>query len=595
MNLLSRSSVFLKAIFLVSIFIILVIGGFTYKHISNLTDSTKLVVATYKVNAELEQVISYLKDAENGHRNYILTRDTTYLEPYLTAREKVNESFAELKQIANHSEVQKENLKTLRKYIDALFKNFTQTDAFVVNELTLTEEFKSNFFEEKVIMDSIRKKIDEMVALENKQLEDRQKQFQSNLKFTPLFFYFVLLVTLVLIIISYNKINIDFKNTKRINDQLLVFKEATIQLEETGKHGNWVWHIDKNEFTYSDNLYKVLGENPGAFEPTFNNLLKFVHPDDKEKLINEMKEMMQVKDLPFIYFRIIQKDGTIKHLKKYGKLLSNKYGEKRIIGNITDISDEIESFIELEERNLELEKNNAELSEFNYVASHDLQEPLRKIQTFISRLEEKEAKNFSASGVQYLERINAAATRMRLLIDDLLQFSRTNRPDKEFILTDLNSLLENAKQDVAETILDKKAIITSDLLPKLSVIPFQVHQLFLNLLSNSLKYSKSDIAPIINIKYSKVNSKDETNLVKVPKSNFHKITFSDNGIGFDQKYADQIFELFNRLHNKDEYSGTGVGLSICKKIVDNHNGIIVANGELEVGATFTIYLPVQVV
>ncbi|WP_445737445.1 CHASE3 domain-containing protein [Mariniflexile sp.] len=587
----SKSALFLRIVFLVSVFLILVIGGFTYKHISNLTDSTKLVVSTYKVNVELEQVISYLKDAENGHRNYILTKDASHLEPYLSAREKVNESFAELKEIASHSEAQEKNLKTLSKYIDALFNNFTQTNAFIENELTLTEEFKSNFFAEKVIMDSIRQKVDEMVALENKLLEEHNKQYQSNLQFTPLFLYLLLLFTLVLIIISYNRISNDFKNIKLFNNQLSIFKEATIQLETIGKHGNWVWHVNTNTFTFSDNFYRVLGEKPAVFKPTLKDFIEFVHPDDKEKFNKDVEYMMVNEDLPFIYYRIVQKNGTIKHIKSYGKLLIGEDGEKRIIGNITDISDEIKNYLELEDRNRELEKNNAELSEFNYVASHDLQEPLRKIQTFISRLEDKESKNFSSTGIQYLQRITSAATRMRLLIDDLLQFSRTNKPDKEFVTTNLNEILENAKQDVAETISEKIALISNDALPTLQAIPFQIQQLFLNLLSNSLKYSKKDTVPVIKIAYTKVNSEDEAHLIKVPKNNYHKITVSDNGIGFEQKYADRIFELFNRLHNKHEYSGTGVGLSICKKIVDNHQGFIFAESQLQLGATFTIYLP----
>ena len=587
----SKSALLLRIIFIISVFLILVIGGFTYKHISNLTQSTKQVVSTYKVNMELEKVISYLKDAENGHRNYILTKDTTYLEPYLKARERVNESFAQLKEIANHGAEQKENLKILSKYIDALFTNFSKTSIFIYGNQTFSEAFKTNFFEERIIMDSIRHKVNDMISLEEKLLKQRQEQYQSNLKFTPLFLYLVLLVTLVLIIISYNKITNDFKKIKLINNQLLIFKEAAIQLETVGKHGNWVWHVANNTFTFSDNLYRVLGEQPGAFKPTLDAFMEFVHPDDREKLSKDVENMMKDEDLPFIYYRIIKKDGTVKHIKGYGKLLVNEDGEKRIVGNITDISDEIERYLELEERNLELERNNKELSEFNYVASHDLQEPLRKIQTFISRLEDKEADKFSSSGKQYLERIHVAATRMRLLIDDLLQFSRTNKPDKEFVKTNLNELLENAKQDVAETISEKQAIITNAELPSVSVIPFQMQQLFLNLLSNSLKYSKKDVSPVITIDYALVNSKNEALLTKTIKANYHKIRFTDNGIGFDQQYASQIFELFNRLHNKQEYSGTGVGLSICKKIAENHNGFIFAEGKLDVGAVFTLYLP----
>ena len=218
---------------------------------------------------------------------------------------------------------------------------------------------------------------------------------------------------------------------------------------------------------------------------------------------------------------------------------------------------------------------------------------MRKIQTFISRLEEKEAEKFSDAGHHYLERIKSASSRMRLLIDDLLQFSRTNKPDKEFVSADLNELFENAKQDVAEIISEKKAKIICDTLPKTKVIVYQIQQLFLNLLSNSLKYSKNGKTPIIKINYEKVSTIDEPQLLKASKSNYHKISFSDNGIGFDQKYAEKLFDLFNRLHNKQEYSGTGIGLAICKKIIENHKGFIFAKGEINVGSIFTIYLPVN--
>ena len=587
----SSSALFLKSIFLISVFLILVIGGLTYRQIYNLSNSTKLVVGTYKVNMELEQILSYLKDAENGHRNYILTKDTTYLEPYLSAREKINTSFAELKAFSNNNAEQKKNLKTLNKYIDALFDNFTETNAFVATKQTTTEAFKTIVFEEKVIMDTIKKINHEMIALENQHLELRKKENLSYLKFTPLFLYLLLVLILVLLIATYSKITNDLKKIKLINNELRIFKEATVQLETIGKHGNWVWHVGSNTYTFSDNLYRILGEEPGSFVPSHENFMNHVHPDDRAKVAQDNQHMIENEDLPFIYYRILQKDGTIKHIKAYGKLLVGIDGDKRIIGNITDITDEVKSFVKLEDRNSELERNNKELSEFNYVASHDLQEPLRKIQTFISRLEDRESSNLSTTGITYLERINVAATRMRLLIDDLLQFSRTNKPDKEFVVTNLNTLLENVKQDLAETILDKKAIITSDELPTMSVIPFQIQQLFLNLISNSLKYSKKDIKPLIQIAYSKAQSNTDVNLSIAIQKNYHKITITDNGIGFDQQYSSQIFELFSRLHSKQDYSGTGVGLSICKKITDNHDGYIMASGIPNIGATFIIYLP----
>ena len=588
-----KSELFLRIIFLVSLFVILLIGGFTYKHISNLTNSTKIVVGTYKVNVELEHLMSFLRTAESGQRNYIVTNDRLFLKPYLDAKEKINSSFIQIKSLTKINAKQQENLSILNKLIDNLFTNFFKTNKLVEKDETDTETFKNLIFEEKIIMDTIRQQVNRMINLENELLNIRQKDYQSDLQFTPLFFYLTLLVTLLLIIVIYYKITKDFKNIKAKNDQLLIFKESTNQSEIIGKHGNWVWHIESNRFTFSDNHYRLLGEEPQSFEATLNHFLKFVHPEDVDKLTTDLKKMTDVEELPFIYYRIIQKNGAIKYVKAYGKAFYSADGNKRLLGTTSDITDEIESVLALEERNLELVRNNKELSAFNYAASHDLQEPLRKIQTFISRLEDKEAINFSDLGHQYLERIKSASTRMRLLIDDLLQFSRTNKPEKEFVIADLNELFENAKQDVVELILDKKAQIKSDTLPKIPVIVFQMQQLFLNLLTNSLKYSKKETTPIIKIGYSKVKANNEPDLLKASKSNYHKITFSDNGIGFDQKYAQTIFDLFNRLHNKQDYSGTGIGLSICKKIIENHKGYIFAKGEINVGSVFTIYLPVS--
>jgi signal transduction histidine kinase/CHASE3 domain sensor protein len=591
-----NSSLILRIIFLLGLFAILVIGGFTYKHMSDLKNSTEVVVKTYKINVELEQIISYLRDAESGYRNYLMTKDTFYLEPYINTYEKVNNSYLILEELVKPNFEQQENLKVLKRLTDSLFSNFYQAKVFVENNKINSEAFKTHDFKQKVILDSILRQSSVMFTLEDILLKNRQKEYQSDLKFTPLFFYLVLVVTLLLITMAYYKINEDLTNIKLKNDQLLIFKESTNQSEIIGKHGNWVWHIDSDKYIYSDNLYRLLGEEPLSFEASFESFLKFVHPDDVDKFTKELTKMIDAEELPFINYRIIQKNGLIKYLKAYAKSFYSIDGQKRLLGITSDVTDETESFLTLEERNLELERNNKELSAFNYAASHDLQEPLRKIQTFISRLEEKEGDKFSESGYQYLERIKLSAARMRLLIDDLLQFSRTNKPDKEFVSADLNKLFENAKQDLAEIILEKKAKITCDTLPKATVIVFQMQQLFLNLLSNALKYSKKESASIIKINYSKVKSNDDpylSNLSKTSKIYYHKIAFVDNGIGFDHKHSEKIFDLFSRLHNKQDYSGTGVGLSICKKIIENHKGFIFAKGEINVGSVFTVYFPVN--
>ena len=245
--------------------------------------------------------------------------------------------------------------------------------------------------------------------------------------------------------------------------------------------------------------------------------------------------------------------------------------------------------LRLREKNRQLEKMNEELAAFAHVSSHDLQEPLRKIQTFSTRLVEIE--NFSDAGKDYLDRIQKAAKRMRSLIEDLLEYSRANTSERKLALTDLNQIVIEAKADLREAIEAKNADIMVSKLPTLNVIPFQFQQLIVNILGNALKFAKPDVAPAIHIRADIVKGEEIKNPLVVSENYYHHISVTDNGIGFDQAYAIKIFEIFQRLHNRNEFDGTGVGLAICKKIVENHHGFISAEARVNKGATFHIYIP----
>jgi PAS domain S-box-containing protein len=252
------------------------------------------------------------------------------------------------------------------------------------------------------------------------------------------------------------------------------------------------------------------------------------------------------------------------------------------------------SALTLAEKNKALEAMNQELASFAYVSSHDLQEPLRKIQTFASRIAETEYETLSPKGKDYFIRMQNAALRMQTLIEDLLSYSRTNTAEQKFESTDMNKLLEDVKNDLKESIEEKHAVIKSSRLPKLNVITFQFRQLLTNILSNALKFSKESEPPRINISAEIVKGANVPQAVgtRLEEKDFHHIAIQDNGIGFEPEHKFKIFEVFQRLHGRSEYSGTGIGLAICKKIIENHGGFISADSELDQGATFHLYIPV---
>ena len=590
---LSNNISFLRTMLYLSAFVILVVGALTYRSITEVTKSSEMVTHTYKVHVELEQILSNLKDAETGQRGFIITRDSLFLDSYISGRSKINNSFAELKVLTRNDTLLNSNLIALNGLINKRLIAFQTSYSSLPKDDIDDPTFISNFRTGKSLMDSISTKIKSIVTLQNNILQTRKNEYESDLMATPLLLFSLLLCSLILMYVAYNSIYKNIKKLKATNEALEIFKESTNQSEIVSKHGSWTWNVKNNVFTFSDNLYRLIGEQPQSFRPTIENFLNYVHPEDAEQLSEQVEQMKEDVELPYIYYRVVHKNGNIKHLKAYGKSLINEDNDTVLLGTTADITDEIMSFRALEQRNMELERNNKELSSFNYVASHDLQEPLRKIQTFLSRLEDEEAENLSSKGTKYIDRIQNAATRMRLLIDDLLQFSRSNKADKVIEESNINLLLEAAKQDLAEVISAENAEITSDTFPTIKVIPFQIQQLFVNLLGNAIKYKAEGRTPKIVITHKVVDAEDEENIVKPKKTFYHKITFTDNGIGFEEQYAEQIFTLFSRLHNKDEYSGTGIGLSICKKIVENHSGYITASGQPGKGAVFTVYLPID--
>ncbi len=276
--------------------------------------------------------------------------------------------------------------------------------------------------------------------------------------------------------------------------------------------------------------------------------------------------------------------------RKNHELLLKEEELKKLNTDIVAANKELEKqYQEIEKQSDELRNANKELESFTYISSHDLQEPLRKIQTYISIIKEKE--ELSEKGRYNFERVWGAAERMRQLIHSLLVFSHTKASDRKFETTDLRIIVEDIKNELKDAIEEKQAIIESNELCEANIIPFQFTQLVYNLVSNSLKFSREDTVAHIRISGRIARGWELGHDKLSPEATYCHIAIEDNGVGFEPQFSEKIFDIFQRLHSREVYNGTGIGLAIVKKIVDNHNGHIEASGKIMEGAAFNIYIP----
>lgn len=361
-------------------------------------------------------------------------------------------------------------------------------------------------------------------------------------------------------------------------------------------------------------LSKRWQEFTNNHDTLFEKWREIVHPDDIEGVNNVWAHSLSTGNVYKYDMRLRDKNGEYVWFTVSGEPIFNTQNEIiKWIGSFTNIDTEKGFLQELEKqvnertkelvvakdnlilKNGELLNMNKELESFAYVSSHDLQEPLRKIQTFSSRILEKENDNLSESGKEYLKRMRVAGERMQQLIQDLLAYSRTKTSDVKYESLDLGSILVDIKEDLKEELKQKNVIIETDetCLIKANFIPFQFRQLLYNLISNSVKFSKTDGTPIIKL-FCEIKVGSELSYRNLrPDVKYYHLKVADNGIGFSSSYKEKIFEIFQRLHGREEYTGTGIGLAIVKKIIENHNGCITADGELGLGATFDIYIPMN--
>lgn len=385
-------------------------------------------------------------------------------------------------------------------------------------------------------------------------------------------------------------------------DEIVEKTENLEKAVEIGDLGLFTIDLSTRETHYSERCLEWLGLDD---LPMIDDVIALIHPDDVKYVIETIRRTLtgEVNPSHDLIYRINNKKSDREiYLRSIGRTLfldEKPVGISGILQNVTDQMlerNKIEEEVALRTKELavaieSLRRSNSDLAQFAYIASHDLQEPLRKVTMFSERLHDLLDTDVPPKASLYLEKINLSTKRMTELIRDVLTFSKVSNSSERFEDVDLDKVLQTTCEDFELIIEQTGAVINASGLRTIQAIPLQMSQLFNNLISNSLKYRQPDAVPEITISAGKATEDVLGEFMLSPVKNYLQIVFEDNGIGFKSEFAEQIFQIFQRLHPKSEYEGTGIGLAICQKIVQNHHGFISAGGSEEGHAKFTILLP----
>lgn len=380
--------------------------------------------------------------------------------------------------------------------------------------------------------------------------------------------------------------------------ELLYYKQMTLEKERFLESGSWELDMNTGKLMWSDGMYRLFEYEPDADGNYPSSSVDFYYShlsvSQAEKNRKAWDNFIKNKNENYyvVESTITANNGEVKRLETFAKIIRDENGAPvTVMGASKNITRLREYERQLEKRLSDLERSNKELEEFAYVASHDLQEPLRKVSTFSERLQIKYEGLLGDEGKAYISRMQNATANMRMLIDNLLNFSRLTSKKVEYEKVNLDKLLDETLSEIELQVDESGTKIVRAPLPVLEVIPSQIKQLFSNIILNSIKFAREGVSPVIAIACSKL-TQQENEAYKLQKDlQYYAISIQDNGIGFEQEYAEKIFQIFQRLHGKAEYPGAGIGLAICKKIAENHHGKLLAVGKPGEGATFTVLLP----
>jgi len=581
----------------------------TYRNLNNYIEEVKQFRHSNRVLQVLEEVFSIVKDAETGHRGYQLTRDTLFLTPYTLAVESIVSKINTLDSLVSENPQQRQRVDTLQSRINYQFLIISRILANTANSSLYLDTYEKNLLlEGKRNMEEIRRFVKE---IQEAQAQISLSRAQKEATFREIAPFAILIYSLLAIgasvILFYRtltalqkKMNAELlllENNKSLKEEIALrqFTQSLLSnilnnslsgimaykaVRENGKIVDFEWILANQESV------KLTGKE--EVDLIGKSLLKEMPSTIEDGVFDRYVDLVETGD-PLITERLFSDPNFYKWFHVEAVKLEDGF-----VATFSDITERKNKDKQLRLINEDLRRSNEDLEQFAYVASHDLQEPLRKIRAFGDLLT-REYKDVDGAH-DYIHRMQNAASRMQVLIQDLLSFSRASRGTSQFENLNLTYIITEVLDDLENQITREHATISvRDIDQSILGDKVQIKRLFQNLISNAIKFHKTDVLPKVTVSV-KILSEDKikNQYPDLVSANYLMITIEDNGIGFNNQYAAKIFNIFQRLHGRLEYEGTGIGLAICRKIVSNHRGYILAVSEEQVGSKFIVILPREI-
>lgn len=592
----------LKRYFYTSLALILVFATLSVYLLQRSFEAAKWIEHRRQIQNELDGVRSCIFEMEAAQRGFFLTKDPDVSDHLGKAKAELFEHIERSSNLVEN-ETEKNSLDFLKGIVDSRVSLIEEVDSIFNSRGIVTQGAREKIMSGDELMDQVR-------AITINLSEKEEALLQRRISDLSLQRGFVYTSILLFVIISIVVTTSGFIQLKRDRNALISASDEKVELieelEQSEQRYRSLNASSHDGIIVTDDHGKILSWNKSATrifgyekDEVIGQPLDKVIPDYGQGQIGAtIAEVIRTEGSD-----LLGEQAQVPGRRKDGSSFSAeltlatwKEGDDRYFsGNVRDISKQVELREQLNQTVSELERSNQELEQFAYIASHDLQEPLRKIRAFSDRLITKmEAPEENKEKlVDYAERMARAAERMQGLIQDLLAFSRVSRNVGERNSVDLQMVVAAVIEDLEYLITENGGVVEFDDLPILqSASRTQLYQLFQNLVSNAIKFHSPDRIPKVKVTYKVMSSTEVKALgFRAKKQDYHRIDFSDNGIGFDEKYIDKIFAIFQRLHDRSVFKGSGIGLAMCRRICENHNGFISASSTEGEGSVFTLLLP----